>query len=95
MDEYIPELIDRKMLQMGATRIIIDGVEFYPARDIDRAAIVDPVHAAGACYCKECKYFKISTKGLTDCLCPDGGIQDYPRETDFCSYGVEKEIHNA
>lgn len=41
--DYIPELIDRKMLQMGATRIIIDGVEFYPARDIDCAAIVDPV----------------------------------------------------
>ena len=34
-------LIDREILQMGATKLVIDGVDFYYARDIDHAPLVD------------------------------------------------------
>lgn len=32
------------------------GEAFIP-RLIDEQRIIDPVHVAGGCYCRECKYF--------------------------------------
>lgn len=45
---------------------------------------IDPIHAAGGCYCRECKYY------LPDYICgwnsSDGWLPD-----DFCSYGRRRE----
>ncbi len=52
---------------------------------------IDPIHAAGGRYCRECTYYETGTDDLPYCNCPDGGIADYPKPDDFCSYGLPKE----
>ena len=52
---------------------------------------IDTIHAAGGRYCRECTYYETGTDDLPYCNCPDGGIADYPKPDDFCSYGLPKE----
>ena len=40
--------------------------------------------------CKDCEYYEIGKDYLPYCNHCDGGIADYPREDDFCSYGERK-----
>lgn len=40
--------------------------------------------------CKDCKHYEIGKDYLPYCNHCDGGIADYPREDDFCSYGERK-----
>lgn len=60
---------------------------------IENAPTVDPVHAAGGCYCHECKYWKPSGGyggDTIDDLQQLGGCEwtTFCRiETDFCSRG--------
>ena len=82
------ELIDREMLRMGATRLVIDGVDFYYARDIDNASVID---AMPVVRCKDCIYYVSEDGYLPYCTCPDGGISDYPQKMDYCSYGKHKD----
>ena len=49
---------------------------------IDEQPTIDPVHAAGACYCGECKRWK-----KADCPLDTGYEEDIPNMYDFCSYG--------
>lgn len=58
-------------------------------------ATIDPVHAAGACYCGECKYLYRHRSGKLEC-----GLLEYATSTgpalyvdpaDFCSHGERKE----
>lgn len=62
-----------------------------PVAAIDWISTIDPIHAAGGCYCRECKY-------LTDKHYEDIGEEPYIKHscsifkrsmqlTDFCSYG--------
>ena len=44
---------------------------------------IDPVHAAGACYCWECRFADIGGNGV------ESWRYCYP--TDFCSYGQRRE----
>lgn len=57
---------------------------FQIAGDIAEAPTVDPIRAAGGCYCRECEYY------LPDHICgwnsSDGWLPD-----DFCSYGRRRE----
>ena len=46
--------------------------------------IIDPVHAAGGCYCRECKRY------LPDHICGWNGSTGWLPD-DFCSYGRPKE----
>lgn len=60
--------------------------------------VIDPVHAAGACYCSECKHARNWPNGLcyknTE---PCDNAKGYKGEavcvnkTDFCSYGEMKQ----
>ena len=63
------------------------------AKAIEDAPTIDPVHAAGCCYCSECKYSKYDEKFSTySCCKPMGCIASMlVRPTDFCSYGERKE----
>ena len=51
---------------------------------------VDPVHAAGACYCWECRFADIGGNGVESWrYCKVKYRNIYP--TDFCSYGQRRE----
>lgn len=64
------------------TVMAVDDLQYLPT--------IDPVHAAGGCYCWECKYRN------------EHGHCSHPRHKtlpavypgDFCSYGVDKEDAN-
>lgn len=64
---------------------------------------IDPVHAANACYCKECQYYE-PVRDYPDCskklsygYCyywkyEEGESPNEVDETDFCSKGVPKNV---
>lgn len=57
--------------------------------EMDAAETIDPVHAAGGCYCKECKHFD-ANDGYGLCYLRWEGDEDkvaYVETNDFCSYG--------
>lgn len=57
---------------------------------IDNTPTIDPVHAAGACYCRECKYFDPDEN-----IAPNTGSCSFVEMVrffdDFCSKGERKE----
>lgn len=60
--------------------------------DLQYLPIIDPVHAAGGCYCRECKDYNADDEWCT---------VDYPdiegvhrNQNDFCSYGEPKEAQD-
>lgn len=58
--------------------------------DITNAHTVDPVHAAGACYCQECAKFRRYTQNNRSFgICKRHNSE--VGENDFCSYGVRRE----
>lgn len=51
---------------------------------------IDPVHASGACYCRECRFADIGGNGVESWrYCKVKYRNIYP--TDFCSYGQRRE----
>lgn len=56
--------------------------------DIASATTVDPVHAAGGCYCRECKYFDRELQ-YAKCVAING--LKVATECDFCSYGKRRK----
>lgn len=54
---------------------------------------IDPVYAAGACYCRECIW-----RGREECAmfyrCDCGEQHTWETDNDFCSYGEPKEETN-
>lgn len=76
-------------------RIAIDAL-------LDNCPTIDPVHAAGACYCRECTCWNRHDDILPDCRFPDWGycskmldsdseIEITTLENDFCSRGQRLE----
>ena len=51
---------------------------------------IDPVHAAGGCYCRECNFR--DSDGRCEPL-KNGLIIEFTEPNDFCSYGERKEVH--
>ena len=98
------DLISRKALlekaweadtQCGYVQVVDVG-------DIEDAPTIDPVHAAGACYCRECTCWNRHDDILTDGRFPDWGycskmldsdseIEITTLENDFCSWGQRRE----
>ena len=61
------------------------------------APTIDPVHAAGGCYCKECIYYKPyefpeSGRIIYQCYNSSASYLEESKPDDFCSKGV---IDNA
>lgn len=55
---------------------------------LDNLPTIDPIKAAGGCYCRECKYWDDDGR----CDPPENGLtREYTRPTDFCSYGEPRE----
>lgn len=71
--------------------------EFYQYEKQFQSAVInaptiDPVRAAGGCYCRECKFWD------DDGRCEpreNGLIREYTKPTDFCSYGEPKEAQDG
>lgn len=56
----------------------------------ENAPTIDPVHAAGACYCNECKFTCIGENEAESwCYCKMTNRNI--NLTDFCSYGQRRE----
>lgn len=73
-----------------------------PLKGEDHETDVDPMHAAGACYCRECTFWNRHDDILSDGRFPDWGycskmldsdseIEITTLENDFCSWGQRRE----
>lgn len=81
-----PDLIDRTaLLQAYHSGRYAKTLGGMIAAVLDAPA-VDPIHAAGGCYCRECKYF-VEHDNHTDTFCKKRVVLFRIKETDFCSYG--------
>lgn len=79
------ELIERKALIEG--RVSNDPVVIAAMC----APTIDPIRAAGGCYCRECRYWDEDGR----CEPPANGlIREYTKPTDFCSYGKPREAQD-
>lgn len=60
---------------------------------IDEQPTIDPVHAAGGCYCRECEYRTKDTQWTRAGFCGrrDAGPMMIARPDDFCSRGKRRE----
>ena len=75
-------------------------------KDIVDSPAINPVHAANACYCKECQYYE-SFRDYPDCskiltygYCyywkyEEGESPNEVDENDFCSRGIKGNSKNA
>lgn len=74
--DEITQLRKQLAAVMAERDAIIDRLNEQPA--------IDPIHAAGGCYCRECKHRETV-------LCPMSEVYEYPwkdtRDNDFCSRG--------
>lgn len=82
------DLIDRKALieKLDRAGVLPEYAKFL----IEQEPTISPVHAAGTCYCRECKYkekAKVNVKGFL--ICPASGMEI--TDDDFCSYGEPRE----
>lgn len=58
--------------------------------DIDESSAIDPVRAAGGCYCKECK-FRCVGKNEAESWCYCKVTNHNIELTDFCSWGQQEK----
>ena len=71
-------------------RLSKDATPYLTVCDIENAPTIDPVHAAGGCYCRECNFW--DSDGRCEPL-KNGLIIEFTEPNDFCSYGERKEGH--
>lgn len=56
---------------------------------VDEAPIIDLIHAAGGCYCRECEYWtKVTNAGF---CCKNNAPMFVAQPNDFCSRGKRME----
>lgn len=84
-----------ELIRKGETHLDTLAEGFTEADRVIRALpTIDPVHAAGACYCRECKYArkvdKQEPKYKCVNICRDGCTQ-WLGSDDFCSHGQRLE----
>lgn len=63
--------------------------------EINRQPGIDPVHFAGGCYCRECKYYKPyefpeSSNIIYQCYNSSASYLEEHKPNDFCSKGAKK-----
>lgn len=64
---------------------------------IDKRPTVDPIRAAGGCYCRECTYAEhlLNGSGKRYELCKYEDVDGVRWPDDFCSRGQRKEKNHA
>lgn len=90
-------LIDADVLMEKEYSRLREGEVLHriPPSHVDAAPIIDPVHAAGGCYCKECKYCKQHHEEQTNetsYKCTKYSFYNFSdrQPNDFCSQGTLK-----
>lgn len=63
------------------------GESYRP--DVNKLTFIDPVHAAGGCYCWECKYWGVFLGGKEG-SCRRVGVLIWRNDDDFCSRGERR-----
>lgn len=58
----------------------------FAIETLENAPTIDPVHAAGGCYCRECEYY-VTQKCPACSFDPDGYCTGGPDSNQFCSLG--------
>lgn len=82
--EYMEDF-PRAETRLATCRVILSMLG-----DENQIPTIDPVHAAGACYCWECRFADIGGNGVESWrYCKVKYRNIYP--TDFCSYGQRRE----
>lgn len=92
----MPRLIDadamrKEWLENGENEFVYDTNAVLES--IDEQPTIDPVHAAGGCYCWECEYRTKDTQWTRAGFCGrrDAGPMMIARPDDFCSRGKRRE----
>ncbi len=75
------------------------GAEFYAyvagldhaKNEIEDADEIDPVHAAGGVYCRECKFAQKRGYGYLFCTNGNRKYAGWCKDNDFCSRGIKRE----
>lgn len=84
-------LIDADVANACEIPVNFDYIEPADIQEwIDKQPTIDPVHAAGVCYCRECAKFSRYTQNNRNFgICQRHNSE--VGENDFCSYGVRRE----
>lgn len=75
---------------MKSYAMLISDVRLMMQNWVERQEIIDPVYAAGGCYCKECLLSSESEK-LRDNMVFCWYFNAHMDEKDFCSRGIKKK----
>lgn len=82
---------DRRCFSEGDTQYV-RGVD-DAIGVVNNAPTIDPIHAAGGCYCWECKFFR--EWSINDHYCANrAGLSRIVSADEFCSRGKRKETAN-
>lgn len=91
-------LIDADVLMEKEYSRLREGEVLHriPPSHVDAAPIIDPVHTAGGCYCKECIYYKSyefpeSGRIIYQCYNSSSYLEEC-KPDDFCSRSVPKNV---
>lgn len=89
----MPRLIDADAIQYVTSERGCQD-DFAYRYDINELAAIDPVHAAGGCYCSECRYR--DDIGCTHAYMADNDTvkfaSPYMGDDGFCSHGEPMEV---
>lgn len=89
-------LIDADALPYENQVMSVDEEWCLKCQDIDEAPTIDPVHAAGGCYCRECKYQDFDDAyNKRWCNRDLGGHKVKTDGSGFCDRGRKKEAQDA
>ena len=89
-------LIDADALGIGkANRKIFNDPKYADGWNsvieiINNAPTIDPIHAAGGCYCRDCQHMEIE-KSNNGRYCHVWGFYNGDGDDGFCNYGVRKD----
>lgn len=88
-------LIDANLLKAEFTG---NFSETYPPAQIkaliDTAPEIDPVHAAGGVYCRECKFAQKRGYGYLFCTNGNRKYAGWCKDNEFCSRGEKREAED-
>lgn len=87
------DLISRKALTEKAWEADTQCgyVQVVDVGDIEDAPTIDPVHAAGACYCRECNHLLRDLSSREYHMCMRLRLPQKVDLDDFCSFGKRRE----
>lgn len=84
------DALEAKFIELGHV-VASNDAAAIAAYIVNKFPTIDPVHAAGGQYCRECKYWDY---GKCEAV-KNGLIRDYTIPNDFCSYGELEEAQDA